>query len=87
MIMYQIEIVKSAIKTLKSIPPSQREKIAKSINDLAFNPRPPGCKKLKGYEKYRIKISDYRVIYEIEDTVLIILIIKIGHRKDIYRNL
>lgn len=59
-------------------------RILKSISELAADARPPGCKKLTGRQGYRIRIGDYRVIYNIEDRILTVFVIDIGHRKDIY---
>ena len=62
------------------------EKIVESVKSLANNPRPDSCKKLKGAEQtYRIRVNDYRVLYSIVDQCLIIQVIKIGHRKDVYK--
>ncbi|OGU66323.1 MAG: hypothetical protein A2499_15610 [Stygiobacter sp. RIFOXYC12_FULL_38_8] len=83
--MYKIQILKSADKTLRNVARKERVKIVEQISQLAENPRPFGCKKLRGTEFYRIRIGDYRVIYKIEDEVLLILVIRIGHRKDIYK--
>jgi len=83
--MYKIQILKSADKTLRNVARKERVKIVEQISQLAENPRPFGCKKLRGTEFYRIRIGDYRVIYKIEDDVLLILVIRIGHRKDIYK--
>jgi mRNA interferase RelE/StbE len=83
---YQIEIKKTAKKELAQLPRLIAEKIAAAIKTLADNPRPDGCKKLKGAESvYRIRINDYRVVYSIVDQYLIIQVIKIGHRKDVYQ--
>ncbi len=59
--------------------------LLKAIISLAVNPRPSGCKKLKGRSAWRIRIKDYRVIYEIQDKVLLVEAVAIGHRKDIYK--
>ena len=83
--MYKIQILKSADKTLRNVARKERVKIVEQISQLAEKPRPFGCKKLRGTEFYRIRIGDYRVIYKIEDEVLLILVIRIGHRKDIYK--
>ena len=81
---YKIELKKSAVKELNTIPTVDLEKIIIRIQNLADNPRPDGCKKLSKDEKYRIRIGNYRVLYLIEDNKLIIFIVKIGHRKDVY---
>lgn len=84
--MYTIQIRKKALKEIKLIPTPNKEKIIKAINELSNNPRPVGCKKLKGDEElYRIRIGDYRVIYNIEDKIKIVEITRAGHRKDIYK--
>jgi mRNA interferase RelE/StbE len=59
--------------------------IKASISDLADNPRPYGYKKLKGEDAYRIRVGNYRVIYEIEDDKIIVIVVSVGHRKDIYK--
>ncbi|HEV2613586.1 MAG TPA: type II toxin-antitoxin system RelE/ParE family toxin [Gammaproteobacteria bacterium] len=82
---YQINIEKTAAKSLQKIPKSDQAKIINAIQPLAHNPRPSGCKKLVGRDGWRIRIGNYRVIYEINDGQLRILIIEIGHRKEIYR--
>ena len=82
---YKIFIEKPAQKSLSRIPSVYQDRIISAIQALAKNPRPAGCKKLSGREAWRIRIGNYRVIYEIHDDRLIILVIVIGHRKDIYR--
>jgi len=70
---------------LTKLPASVHDKIIQAILTLTHSPRPVNCKKLKGYQNsWRIRVGDYRIIYEIEDKILRILIIAIGHRKDIY---
>ena len=81
---YTITIKKKAMKSLEKVGAPYYENIKQAIYSLAENPRPEGCKKLKGRSGYRIRIADYRVIYEISDNVLLIEVINIGHRKDIY---
>ena len=85
--MYSITIKKSAAKELEHLPGNILKKVTHEIYQLAGNPRPTGSKKLKGSSEnlWRIRIGDYRVVYLIEDTVKIIDIRKVGHRKDIYR--
>ena len=81
---YQITIRKKAAKILEDINEPYYSKIKKSIYNLSNNPRPDGCKKLKGRNGYRIRVADYRIIYELFDDNLIIDVITLGHRKDIY---
>ena len=82
---YNIRFVGSVHKDIKIIPQKDISKILARIDSLAIEPRPYGCKKLMGQENYRVRQGNYRIIYSIRDTELIILILKIGHRKDIYR--
>ena len=82
---YQVLLSKAARKQLNPLPVFIRNKIVEDIAALADTPRPAGCKKLKGQKNaWRIRIGDYRIIYEIEDKQLRILVVAIGHRKDIY---
>lgn len=83
--MYQVQISNRATKALEKLPDGLYERVTEAVQELADNPRPPGCKKLKGRQGYRIRVGDYRVVYEIEDDKLLVLIIDIGHRREIYR--
>jgi mRNA interferase RelE/StbE len=79
---------KKYVKELEKIPEQFRQSIRDKVNGLSDNPRPEGSIKLKGSKDtplYRIRCGDYRIVYEIKDNVLIVLIIEVGHRKDIYR--
>jgi len=82
---YTITISKTAQKQLDDIPDSAADKIIKAIRGLAHNPRPAGYKKLKGRDGYRIRKGQYRILYEISDSILIINVIAIGHRRNIYK--
>ena len=81
---YNIEFRNKVLKALVKINEPHYSAIKKQIYDLADNPRPQGYTKLKGRKGYRIRVGDYRVIYEIFDDVLLIDIIDLGHRKEIY---
>lgn len=82
---YTVVITKSAEKELAKLPVQIILRIRDAVNELADEPRPPTCKKLKGFKDlYRIRIGDYRVIYSVQDSVLTVEILKIGDRKDIY---
>ncbi len=81
---YKINIAKKARKGLDKMSDAIVEPILQAIENLAENPRPQGCKKLKGRLGYRVRVGDYRIIYEIFDTILVIEVIDLGHRKDIY---
>ena len=83
---YKVEITSTAERQLKKLPVSAREKIGLLLQALAQDPLPFGVKKLSGAEStYRLRVGDYRIIYDIEKRVLRILVLKVGHRKDIYR--
>ncbi|MGF7082457.1 type II toxin-antitoxin system RelE family toxin [Mucilaginibacter sp. UYCu711] len=81
---YKITISRVAQKQLDKLPDNLALRLVDSIYTLANEPRPTGCKKLKGREGYRIRVGDYRIIYEIIDDMLIVNVVKLGHRKDIY---
>jgi mRNA interferase RelE/StbE len=81
---YSVEINKKARKSLDRLSDFIVAPILGAIGDLADNPRPQGYRKLKGRKGYRIRVGDYRVIYEIFDNILVIEVIDLGHRKDIY---
>jgi mRNA interferase RelE/StbE len=83
---YGIRIAESAARSLKKLPPVIQTRIAARIEALANNPYPAGARKMVGEERaYRIRIGDYRVIYEVFEQTILVLILRIGHRKDVYR--
>lgn len=82
--MYQVVIEKQAQKQLAKIPPPQYQSISAALKNLEVNPRPQGYKKLKGRTGFRVRIGDYRIIYNIEDTILTVFVFIIGNRKDVY---
>lgn len=82
---YSIRIKRSAAKELEAIPLKDRRRIVLRIQALATEPRPPGCEKLSAEEKYRLRQGDYRILYEIIDRELIVTVVKIGNRRDVYR--
>ena len=85
---YRIEIKTSAAKSLKKIPKSDRIRTAEKIDSFAENLPNPDTTKMKGNNPFhKVRVGDYRIIYEIQNETLVILVVKIGHRKDIYRNL
>lgn len=83
---YSLRIKKSAIKDLGAVATkADRRRIIKRIQSLADDPRPRGSQKLSGYERYRVRQGRYRILYRIEDRELIVYVIRIGDRKNIYR--
>jgi mRNA interferase RelE/StbE len=82
---YSIEILRTAQKQLSKIEQTQQQRIIDAIRELAADPRPSGCKKLSGRPAYRIRIGSFRVVYEIHDKQLLVIVVTVGDRKDIYR--
>jgi len=82
---YRITIKKSAAKELEAIPTRDLRRIVKRIGSLADNPRPPGSQKLSAHHAHRVRQGDYRIVYSINDETALIDIVKIGHRREIYR--
>ena len=82
---YEVRLKRSVAKDLRSIPVKDVARILRRIEALKVDPRPPGVEKLSGQEKYRIRQGVYRIIYEIRNQELIVVVVKIGHRRDIYR--
>ena len=85
---YQIEITEKIEKKVTKLPKKDKERIIEAIDSLTGNPRPDNCKKLKGNNKpplYRIRAGNYRIVYSIQDEVLLILVVEVGHRKDVYK--
>lgn len=83
---YKIIIRRSAEKEIEKLAKVDRRRIIKRIQDLGSNPRPTGVKKLSGEEKYRIRQGNYRILYEVHDTIVTIVVVKVAARKDVYRN-
>lgn len=83
--LYAISLRSSAAKELRKLPTAVRKQVSELIDSLAANPRPHGVKKMAGIDAWRIRIADYRVIYSIVDEQLVIEIIKIGNRREVYR--
>lgn len=83
---YRILIKPSAAKEIESAPKKDRLRIIKRIQDLSSDPRPPGCEKLSGHDdKYRVRQGTYRIVYSVSDVSLVICVVKVGHRKEVYR--
>jgi mRNA interferase RelE/StbE len=82
---YKIDIKDSAIKEIKKLPSKDIKKILGKISALGNQPRPQNCIKLSADDKYRIRIGVYRILYEIKDNLLAVIIVKVGHRKDVYK--
>ena len=75
----------SAVKEIESIPSKDRSRIVYRIQGLAENPRPPGCEKLSGQEKYRVRQGKYRILYQIFDDEVVVIVVKVGKRARVYK--
>jgi len=84
---YRIEILPSAQRELAVLPLREQKRVNERIRRLADTPRPPGITVLQGQKDayYRLRVGDYRIIYQIQDKVLLVLVVKIGHRPEVYR--
>jgi mRNA interferase RelE/StbE len=85
-VVYQISIDPAAMRALKKLTPKVRQEVGDAIDALATEPRPDGVRKLSGSKNsYRIRVGDYRVLYRVADRELLVLVVKVGHRRDVYR--
>ena len=83
---YRVSIKRSAVKEIEAIPrKKERKRIIRRIGQLADNPRPPGSSQLSGHDRYRLRQGVYRIIYSIDDFDVVVVVVKVGHRKDVYR--
>jgi mRNA interferase RelE/StbE len=84
---YKIFFRQSVLKDLAKIPKRELQRIIKRIENLATDPRPRECEKISGQDRFRIRQGSYRIVYSVQDDELTIWVVKIGHRRDIYRKL
>ncbi|MBI4492687.1 MAG: type II toxin-antitoxin system RelE/ParE family toxin [Chloroflexi bacterium] len=83
---YSVVFLLSAARELASLPKDAQRRIARRLDSLAENPRPPGAQALQGSERMlRLRVGDYRVLYQVEDAVREVLVAKVGHRREVYR--
>ncbi len=83
---YRVEIARRALKSIQTLPKKEQQRVRAAIELLADTPRPPGCVALKGESSaYRVRVGDYRVVYEIHDARLLIQVVRVGHRRQVYR--
>ena len=82
---YRLLIKPSAVKELEALPAKDRRRLVQRLQTLSDDPRPPGCEKLSGHPLYRIRQGNYRVLYSVEDEALVVLVIKVGHRREVHR--
>ncbi|MFQ6014206.1 MAG: type II toxin-antitoxin system RelE/ParE family toxin [Anaerolineae bacterium] len=84
---YQLKIIRRAYKELRKLPPDITRRLRDAINDLAGDPHPRGCQKLRGGVGYAIRVGSYRVVYDIDDDARVVTVLRAGHRKSVYRSL
>lgn len=82
---YKLAFRKSVAKDLRELPRKDLSRILKRIEALATDPRPQGSEKLSAQERYRIRQGDYRVVYEVQDEAAAVLVVRVGHRREVYR--
>jgi mRNA interferase RelE/StbE len=82
---YRIEIKRSAAKEIRKLPDSVLPRVMRAIEGLKENPRPAGARKLSGSEEYRVRVGDYRVVYTIAEEVVTVYIVRVRHRREVYR--
>lgn len=82
---YRVLFRRSVAKDIRALPKRVVGRLVKTFARLSDNPRGPGCEKLSGQERYRVRQGDYRVIYEIRDEEIVVVVVKVGHRKEVYR--
>jgi mRNA interferase RelE/StbE len=83
---YNVVVQRNAQKQLNGLPRQSQARVMRAIDGLSIDPRPPGVVKLSGEENlYRVRAGDYRIVYSIQDAALLVLIVKVGDRKDVYR--
>lgn len=84
---YTVEVARRAVKSIAKLPRPEQQRVRAAIDLLADEPRPPGCTKLAGEDSvYRVRIGDYRILYEVIDVRLVIHVVRVGHRRDVYRD-
>ena len=81
---YRIEVRPAAVRALRKLDPQIRRRVQGAIALLAQDPRPPGARALQGRPGLRVRVGDYRIIYTVEDDVLLVVVVRLGHRRDIY---
>lgn len=83
---YQIKFSKRAEKQFEGLPRKIQTRLQPQIDALALDPRPPGVQKLKEVKnQYRLRVADYRIVYEIQDAILLVILLRVGHRREVYR--
>ena len=83
---YRVEVARRAVKTLRAMPRREQQRVRAAVELLASNPRPSGCVAMAGEKNvYRVRVGDYRIVYEVFDDRLVVHVVRVGHRRDVYR--
>lgn len=85
---YRVDIRAGACRAIERLPRAAQRRVVAAIEALADAPRPAGCEKLRGpvgVDLYRLRVGDYRVVYDVQDSVLVVLVVRVAHRRDVYR--
>ncbi|NDJ22323.1 type II toxin-antitoxin system RelE/ParE family toxin [Nostoc sp. B(2019)] len=84
---YQVELAPAAVKQIKKLPSDIQQRVVTKLEELAANPRPDGVVKLEGSDNfYRVRLNNYRIVYQIQDDLLLVTVVKVKHRRDVYRS-
>jgi mRNA interferase RelE/StbE len=83
---YRVEVARRAVKAILRLPRAEQQRVRAAIDLLAESPRPPGCVALTGERSaYRVRVGDYRIVYEVHDRLLLVQVVRVGHRREVYR--
>ncbi|WP_415856042.1 type II toxin-antitoxin system RelE family toxin [Sinomonas sp. G460-2] len=82
---YRVEILPAAVRSIRKLPPEAKRRIQAVVELLADDPRPPAARKLTGRPEWRVRTGDYRILYRVQDEVLLVVVVDAGHRREIYR--
>jgi mRNA interferase RelE/StbE len=84
--LYRVEVARRAVKAIAKLPRPEQQRVRAAIDLLAQTPRPPGCVQLAGEEDaYRVRVGDNRILYEVHDRILLVQVVRVGHRREVYR--
>jgi len=81
---YRVEVSPAAVRALRRVDPAHRPRLQGAIVLLAQDPRPPGARALRGRPGYRVRVGSYRIVYTVADDVLVVVVVTLGHRRDVY---
>lgn len=84
---YRVSIEKAASKEIRKIHPTDQRRIVRKLDELADDPRHPGCAPMRGSDLWKVRVGNYRIVYEIGDELLVVVVVRVRHRKDVYRKL